>query len=49
MSAFIVTVHSDQGVFHYNVFGTDSIAVHIDAIDRHGACKFFVTPRGARP
>lgn len=45
MSAFMVTVRMlGQSPVKYHAIGTDSTAVHIDALDRHGPCGVTVLP-----
>lgn len=45
MSAFIVTVRKlGYAPDTYFSIGTDSGAVHIDALDRHGICGVTVQP-----
>lgn len=45
MSAFVVTVRMPgTPPFCYFAIGTDSGAVHIEALDRHGACGVTVQP-----
>ncbi len=45
MSAFSVTVRMlGLAPLMYFAIGTDSTAVHIDALDRHGPCGVTVLP-----
>ena len=49
MSTFTVIVRMlDQPPFTYIALGTDSGAVHIAALDRHGACGVTVQPGQAQ-
>lgn len=47
MSAFSVRVRTSAQQFTYRTIGTDSVAVHMDAIDRFGVCAVTVTPETA--
>lgn len=45
MSAFTVTVRMHgQVALTYSAIGTDSGAVHLAALDRHGVCGVTVKP-----
>jgi hypothetical protein len=44
MNAFTVTVRTLLGRLTYSAIGTDSGAVHLDALDRFGACGVTVKP-----
>lgn len=45
MSGFTVTVRVlGQAPVTYLAIGADSVAVHIDALDRHGPCGVTVLP-----
>lgn len=44
MNAFTVTVRTLLGLLTYSAIGTDSGAVHLDALDRFGACGVTVKP-----
>lgn len=43
--AFDVTVHLDNVGLRYAAIGTDSASVHMDALDRFGACGVSVKPQ----
>lgn len=42
MSAFSVRVRTAAGEVTYQAIGTDSAAVHMDAVDRFGVCAITV-------
>ncbi len=44
MSTFTVCVRTATEAISYSAIGTDSIAVHMDAVDRFGVCAISVTP-----
>jgi len=44
MSAFNVRVRTSCATVTYIAIGTDSAAVHMEAIDRFGACAITVMP-----
>lgn len=44
MSSFNVRVRTDAADFTYEAIGTDSTAVHMDAVDRFGVCAITVIP-----
>jgi hypothetical protein len=47
MSTFTVTVRTENGALTYPAIGTSSADVHIDALERFGACGVTVRPQGA--
>ncbi|GGY67889.1 hypothetical protein GCM10007387_57590 [Pseudoduganella albidiflava] len=48
MSPFTVTVRTESGTLTYPAIGTSSAAVHIDALERFGACGVTVRPQRAK-
>jgi hypothetical protein len=48
MNSFTVHVRAIGQRLSYTAIGTDSVAVHMAAIDRFGACAITVTPRKER-
>jgi hypothetical protein len=44
MSAFTVTVRTPSQRIVYQAIGTDSVAVHMAAVDRFGLCAVTVKP-----
>jgi hypothetical protein len=48
MSAFTVRVRTAAQQLTYRVIGTDSVAVHMAAVDLFGVCAITVTPASAQ-